>query len=229
MSRYYEIGMAVGADDVPQTQRTSADGADSIAMANAENVTKGLDAKIEDLARTWKPTGYYTITEAQQIISETMGLVRSAIQAVGDAPRSTGDADTQIKQALDRLYRNGGQALVFVEKLRAAKSGTLVEMKGLKEWVLHSMINASQAFQTTSVLRENLPYVVSLIAAFQDKFDKLIPVIKKAGAIVWDGIQDLIDIPISVAKNLGWGAAKIAAGIAVAAGVGYVVIKRETK
>lgn len=226
MSRsYYEIGLRVG-EEIPQTQRTSADGADSIAMMNADNSTKDLDERINALAKTWNPTGYYRVDELQKTMNETINLMREAQRAVNDAPRSTGDSEMMIKQAIDRLIRNGQQAMVFVEKIRTAKPGALVEAPTLKDWVLRSLINCSQAYSTLSVLKENTPWYVGAIAKFKAMFDIAIKIIEQAGKIVWDGVEALLNVPINAAKSLGWGALKIAGGIAAVAGLGYIAVKK---
>jgi hypothetical protein len=185
----------------------------------AQEVTRELDAKINNLAKTWKPSGFYDSAEIIKVVDETSKLIQRARHAVGEAPRSTGDAETSIGIALKRLDRDALQGQQFIAIARvAAITKAPAPALALKTWVLNSMNNASIAFLTAATLQGNLPWAAKAIASFQHGFDATADAIKGAGSVAYEVVKDVGEGIKDVGEG-AYGALKALPTIAKAGGI----------
>ena len=166
--------------------------------ANAQ--VASLDAQTLDLAKNWNPTGFYSPADVQRLVTQTMALISSATDAVGQAPRSTADAETQIQQALDTLFQKGQKALVYTQAIGdAAKQGKdVINASGLKGWVLDSMNAASNALVTSAVLECNTPWLASAVMALAPLFAALAGVAKS----VVNAVLKIGETALKIAEDL---------------------------
>jgi hypothetical protein len=190
--------------------------------ANAK--VAGLDARTSELAKTWKPTGFYTPDQIGTIISETLKITSAATSTLATAPLSTNDAKAMKSQAIMDVQKKAQQSLNYTAAaVKARENGSnVVDAPGLKQWVLSTMNAASSALVTASVLECQMTWLANAIIKFQTIFDAAASVIKRVAGIVIklgqvavkaveEGI-DLVGMLLPVAK---WGAVAFAVAFVV--------------
>jgi hypothetical protein len=183
---------------------------ESTCLSAANAMVAPFDAKIDDLAKNWNPTGFYTPADLRALVSSTMAVVIQAQNALGQAAQEPNASQDSVMRATDDLARAGARSLDYLQAARDADAQGLrvVNAPGMKRWVTDTMGAASSAMVTASVIGCITPWWVGALAAFQGAFDAAWNVAKKlVGAIIAIGetaLQVVDDLPqfYAIAK---WG------------------------
>lgn len=165
-------GLAGFVDDVMDTiAGKPSQGQQCIDVAN--QTVAPFDAKIDDLVKTWNPTGFYTASEIRDLVGDTMRVVAQAQGAVDAARAEPNASQDSTMRATDDLARAGSRSLDYLSAANAADANGLrvVNAVGLKRWVTDTLATASSAIVTASVIGCLQPWWVSALAAFQVAFD----------------------------------------------------------
>lgn len=125
-----------------------------LTAANNSPAVQTIDAQTTNLARNWRPTGFYTLTDIKGILDVIDQQTLQAQIQLSTTLQATGDAPSMIRQAQFYLDRNkqrsaGYRALIADAQKRGLK---IVDAPGLKDFVLKSMVNISQAFVTKAAI-----------------------------------------------------------------------------
>ena len=184
--------------------------------ANASARVMEMDGKIEDLAKNWKPTGFYTPADITKIYNEVTENISKAQAALNTAIMSTSDAGSQVNQARTYLKRATDRGAIYPKVIAEAqaKGITVIDSPGLKTWVLESLVNVSQAYTTVEVLACRstwLDYAAAAINKAWAVIKKIVGVVVRIGETVLKVADDLPQI-WTIVK---WGGIA-AIGIAVA-------------
>ena len=125
---------------------------DCLAQANA--ATAPLDAKIDDLAKTWTPTGFYTTDEVRSLIGQTMTMIRGAQTVLDQAMETPSASHDSVIRATDDLARAGKKSLDYLAAANEADQAGFrtINALGLKDWVLSAMGAASSAISTAAAI-----------------------------------------------------------------------------
>ena len=156
-----------------------------IDQANAE--VAPFDQKIDDLAKNWNPTGFYSPDDVRKIISTAMATVQQGQSAVNRAIQEPNASQDSLMRATDDLARAGSRSLDYLQAAKDAEQQglTAVNAPGLKKWVTNTMAAASSAMVTASTISCMTPWWVSALAAFQVAFDQAWTVIRQVvGAVL---------------------------------------------
>lgn len=196
-------------DPITAILNVPSQGAQCIDQANAQ--TAPFDAKIDDLAKNWNPTGFYTTADIRSIVSQAMATVQQGQATINQAAAEPNASQDSVMRATDDLARAGSRSLDYLQAATQADQQGLrvVNAPGLKRWVTDTMASASSAMVTAATIGCITPWWVDALAAFQTAFDAAWTVIGKiAGALLQIGETALV-----VADNLGtiitalkWGA-----------------------
>jgi len=141
---------------------------------NAANQTMApFDAKVDDLAKTWTPTGFYTSSELRDMVSVTLQAVTRAQAALDAAAAEPNASQASVMRATDDLARAGSRSLDYLGAAQTADQQGLrvVNAPGLKRWVTDTLGTASSAMITASVIGCITPWWVGAMSAFQSAFD----------------------------------------------------------
>ncbi len=145
-----------------------------------------FDAKIDDLVKTWNPTGFYTSADIRSLIGQTLAVVRAAQDTVNAAAAEPNASQDSVMRASTDLGRKGQDSLDYLKAASDADAQGIrvVNAPGFKRWVTDTMAAASSAMVTASVIGCITPWWVGALAAFQSVFDPLYSFVKNfAGAI----------------------------------------------
>ncbi len=139
----------------------------------ANQAVAPFDAKIDDLVRTWNPTGFYTSSELRDMVSVTLQAITRAQAAVDAAAAEPNASQDSVMRATDDLARAGSRSLDYLDAARTADQQglRLVNAPGLKRWVTDTLATASSAMVTASVIGCIAPWWIGALAAFQSAFD----------------------------------------------------------
>ena len=174
------------------------------------------DAEIENTINTWKPSGFYTVTQFEQILNFTIGLQSAARNALTTAMN---DGNLAAHRAV--LSKAEGDLAsdprlnptVFVDAIRTAKSQGIdvIEAQGFRRFVLANLTAAREVWFWIFYVQCARPLIlVSAMNAIGQAFDALLAVLKAAkDAIVAAGqailkIPDLLSTIFSVLKVIPW-------------------------
>ncbi len=154
---------------------------ESVCLNEANAKVASLDAQTQDLARTWRPTGFYSPQQIDTIVAEGYRLGSRANDAVRAAPLSTSDAQTSKAIAVKDVQRKiaEGQKYVQAAAEARAKGIAVVSAPGLHAWMIGMMTATSQSLVTAAVLDCNMPWLASMIILFQGLFNIAASVVKK--------------------------------------------------
>lgn len=169
------------ADLNPQPSQSS----QCIDQANA--AVAALDARTNDLAKNWAPTGFYTTADIRSLVSSTMAVVQQGYAALNQAATSANASQDSITRATDDLARAGGRSLDYLQAAQTADQQNLrtVNAPGLKTWVTNTMGAASSAMVTASTISCMEPWWLGAMATAQAAFDALWSVAKQVvGAVL---------------------------------------------
>lgn len=144
-------------------------------MGVADTTTAPLDAKTNDLAQNWKPTGFYTPADIRTLVSQTMAMITGAQGVVDQAAQAPNASQDSTTRATDDLARAGKSALDYLAAANQADQQGLrtVNAVGFKDWILSAMGAASSAIGTAAAVSCITPWWVNALATFQTAFDAL--------------------------------------------------------
>lgn len=154
-------------------------------QANA--VTAQFDDKVNDLAKNWNPTGFYTPADLRKIVSATLTTVQQGQAAINQAAAEPNASQDSIMRATDDLGRAGQRSLVYIQAANDAdqQGVTTVNAPGLKRWVTDTMATASSALVTAATIGCLRPWWVDALATFQAVFERAWSIIKPVlGAVL---------------------------------------------
>jgi hypothetical protein len=147
--------------------------AQCIGQANA--TTAPLDAKINDLAQNWQPTGFYTPEDIRQLVGSTMAMIVKAQAVIDQARQAPNASQDSLMRTTDDLARAGKSSLDYLSAANDADAQSLraINAVGFKDWVLSAMGAASSAIGTAAAVACITPWWVGALATFQTAFDAL--------------------------------------------------------
>lgn len=146
-----------------------------------------FDAKIDDIVKTWNPTGFYTSTDIRDLIGQTLAVVREAQGAINAAAAEPNASQESVMRASTDLGRKGQASLDYLNAARDADAQGLrvINAPGFKRWLTDTLAVASSAMVTASVIGCITPWWVGALAAFQAAFDPLYAFVKQfVGAVI---------------------------------------------
>lgn len=170
-----------------------------------------LDAKTNDLAKNWNPTGFYTPNEIRALVKSTLQITQQAYDALTKAaaePNASGDS---ISRAADDLGRAGQRSLDYLQAATdAEKQGIpFVNAPGFKRWITDTMGTTSSAMVTAAVISCITPWWVGTLTSFLQAVDVLYQQAKQVvGAVLAIGqtaLKVANDLP-ELYDILKWGA-----------------------
>lgn len=172
----------------------------STCLAQANAVTAPFDQKVDDLARNWNPSGFYTPSDIRSIVSSVMATIIQAQASLDRAGQEPNASQESVRRATDDLTNAGKRSLDYLQAATQAEAQRTraVNAVGLKRWVTNSLGAASSAMVTASVIGCITPWWVGALATFQAVFDKAWAVVK---AVVGTVLQIGEDV-LKVASNL---------------------------
>jgi hypothetical protein len=175
-------------------------------LASANATVADLDARVNDLAKNWNPTGFYTPAQVNEIVNNAMAVISNARGAVSKAGSQAGlapSAITQLKQSQDDMDRAQQRSLDYLGAATAAqKSGSTVDAPGLKTWVTNTLNAASSAFVTAHVVSCELPWWVSVAASFLGVLVTVINALKKIVGVAVSAGVGLVKVAADAAESL---------------------------
>lgn len=189
---------------------------ESVCLAQANAATAPFDAKVNDLAQNWTPSGFYTSDDIRSIVGSVMTTIAQGQALVDQAAKEPNASQDSVMRATDDLANAGKRSLDYLQAATQADAqGTrVINAVGLKRWVTDSLGSASSAMTTAAVIGCITPWWVGALAAFQSVFDKAWAVVK---AVVGTALQIGEDV-LKVASNLDeiynvlkWGALALGA------------------
>ena len=131
---------------------------DCINEANAK--VADLDARWYGLAQNWHPTGTYVPADISKILQTGIVALQQAKVVVILSPYSTSDASTVINQAVTDIDKQVADSIRFDNAMKQGQaSGIAVSAPDLKDWLVQSLLTASNAFVVRSVLECNTTWL----------------------------------------------------------------------
>lgn len=198
--------------------------------ANASPQVAAIDQVINNLSKTWNPTGYFRTEDVQQILNVLANEAEAAGAALAAAPLSTFTAKELKAQAYEdvlRRYGDGSKPYIAAVAKARASGVAAINAPGLKTWVLASMRVISDAYVTATVLHCMQTWVRTLLDRAYDAMVTIGSVVSRIGGIalkVGQGIVDAVEATAGIAGAIIRYAPYV--GAALVAYIGYVWIKR---
>jgi len=163
----------VGADRVESEQ----------CRAAADEKTAQLDAKTNDLARNWNPSGFYTLAQVRDLVKYTRSVLLSAMQTVSSMQAENSNLEatrTQLKQLYTDCTRKFDESHAYLAAATTAeKQGIgVIDSPGMKRWVTYSMTAASGAISGVAYIGCMKPWWLSAFLAANGAFIQLVSVAK---------------------------------------------------
>lgn len=172
-----------------------------------------LFAKANDLAKNWNPTGYYTPDEVTEVVRATYAVLQQASDVLDQTDKEIPQRDwggeesgyahsIGLKRAdLHRKFREG---TVFVDAVREAKAQgiQLLDVTGLKRWVVNSMLDAASSIYASSLLMCIMPWWMGALGAMAEVFEHLVEIAKLIGAALKRAGQIVLKVPDTIGTLL---------------------------
>lgn len=143
--------------------------------AKMDTATANLDALTSELARDWKPTGFYLVADMARMRDEVWKVMTSATAAIERviADGVTAPMRATLGSFMDGVYRKMREGLTFSTAISTAqtKGLRLIDAPGFKRWTIESLNKASSAIAAAAYMSCLKPAIVAvvqkLVAAWQ--------------------------------------------------------------
>lgn len=177
----------------------------------AQQQTASLDASITDLAKNWHPTGLYTPNEVTQIVQKTLELSMQATSAILKMPYQSEYDRVSINTAANSCMNHAADAQKYNAAVAAVtgQGNALIRANDLKDWVVKSMLAASNAFMVVATINCNIESsgwkdLLDVIGWFQSKFDAVKNFLFKIVGAIADAIHTILEVPSKAAEALNY-------------------------
>lgn len=213
MSGFFDlfVGSAGGTNLFEQIEKKEELGC--LKDANSTPAVQDIDAKTLDLAKNWNPTGYYTAADIQAVYTSTMDAITKGRAALITAVMSTSDAQGVVAEATGKLVKAAERGALYPQAIAAAH-GAVINAPGLKQWVLDSLLDVSNAFVTVAVLfcRSTwLDTAAGIISAVWGVVKRIVGIALKIG----DTVLKVADDVLNLYSVLKWGALGVGAFLVI--------------
>lgn len=190
-------GLFGGIPQIADKLNSTPSSAACIEQANAD--LKPFDDRINELARTWNPTGFYTVPEIRQLVGSTIAVIYKGQGAIDTAASSVNTFGDSLTRATSDLQRQVDRSLDYLDAANKAEAaGTrLVNAPGLKRWVLDANASASSAMTTAAVVGCMSPAWASVVQAYRDMFDVMIATTRATGAALLTAGEAVVKTAVS--------------------------------
>lgn len=197
---------------------------DCVNKANASPQVASIDAHIQALLTDWHPTGFFTPAEVQRTYDILYSSVLGAGAALGAAPNSTSDAESQKKQAQAdvgrKFYDRGASYLAAIAQANASGADA-IDAPGLKDWVIASMRAISDAYVTAATLQCRETWLESILNSAQQAIMAVFTVVSNIAGVAVDAAKTVVKAVEGAIGFAGW-LAKY--GLYVAGGLGVLIL-----
>lgn len=178
-----------------------------IAARDADPKIREIDSRVQKISREWQPSGFYTLDDVNRIVFEVSIEAQLAMMRILAAPRTTGDAETVIKQWSSKLITRLNESKQFLSTVIAARTAgaTVIQAEGLKRWVVLTLQDISAAEGVTFLMYCNYTILDDLNKFLQKLWNVLVDIknaIVSIATTVWK-IPDTVGSMLTVLK---WGA-----------------------
>lgn len=183
-------------------------------QANADMAP--FDAKIDDMVKTWKPTGFYTPDDLRTIIQQTLTVTNQAYDALTQVAQDVVGGDDSVMRATSDLGTAGQRSLDYLSAATQAEQAglRLVNAPGLKRWVTDTLATTSSAMVTASVVSCQSSWWINALSTYQMVFDKakavVVRIVGSVLAIGETALKIADDLP-KIYDVLKWGAVGLGA------------------
>lgn len=187
-------------------------------LAEAHAQTAQLDAKTSDLSKNWRPSGFYSAQQVQQLVNATLDVLHRAQVALGTviADDTLGDTASLRGTWSSTVQRKVDAARPYVDAAQAASTaGTAaVNAPGLKDWVVKSMQESSNAMDAAYVVACQRPWWAGVFRAFATAFNALWSLAKAIVGVAIDVGTAVVKVASAlpdIANVLMWGGLAVGA------------------
>jgi hypothetical protein len=127
--------------------------------AAAKQASQGLDATVADMAKNWKPVGFYTPADFEKMLNSTFAVLKAAGDAL-DAMNPPSETSRSLRGSITYRY---GEALPFVQALNQVKAQgvQVVDAPGFKRWVIKAMNEAALAHEHLAYMACRASWIVT--------------------------------------------------------------------
>jgi hypothetical protein len=139
-----------------------------------------LAARTLDLARNWKPTGFYTPKDLEAMLNQTWSILTKAGAALDQVLADDFADKTTARSLRNSLSNRFGESQVFVTALNEAKNKgiTVIDAPGFKAWVVKAMNEAQLDYEHVAYMACIRPWFVGVISVAYTAFDLAVKVAK---------------------------------------------------
>lgn len=151
-----------------------------------------LLAQIDDLERTWKPTGYYTWREMADLTASIAALSGKA-SSLAIKTFEGGESDA-LRKAAAEYSSVSGLVLYYVDAWKKAQvANTLVNAPGFKDWAIKDLRAAHKLMRIAEIQACNRPWWADYAVGYVQASYGVIGVAKSIGSAVVSAGEAVID------------------------------------
>lgn len=164
-------------------------------LANASPKVVQLDDLISRLAKNWRPTGYYLVTDIEKMLAVFATEAEAAGKALSQAPNSTSDAESAKRQAfVDVIRRYRDRSYAYERAVAQAKSeGTrIIDAPSFRDWVIGSLRSLSDMYVTAAVLHCNFSTIERVLDTAYRGMAKIGEIAYGIGSAAYDAAKETV-------------------------------------
>lgn len=172
-------------------------------LAEGNEATNTLDARIDQLAKSWHPSDVFTPADIDGMAAESLKVMSAARQAVVNSPESTSDAAQMIRERAANIDRYMTEAAKYINTSTQAKiQGAMVRAPDIKAFAIRCARAASDGFTLSAVLVCHQMKTAMYMASLSGQLDAFVFAMKKYAGIVGAIVGKILDVPRAAADML---------------------------
>lgn len=198
---------------------------------DADSSVGQMDAQINDVERTWNPTGFFTPDQVRTVVLETNAYGNTAVNQMiaaitnVDSFEDKRGSQAAFDDARGSFFETMQRGTLFLAAANKAEGeGKAVDAPGLKIWVVQAMKESRKMSRAAAFIACNISTFERFVRAVNAALDKLIDVIKAIVGVVLAAGQKAISVAGDF-FGLMLGLLKYLPYVAVAGG-GYYLYRR---
>lgn len=224
------VGLSSAMDTIDNGIRKYGNSMNQTCIDQANQYTAKLDAQWYKLAQSWQPTGVYVPSDVNTIVGAVSNIMIQAKLKVMFAPWPSADASAQIQQSIKDVDKKIVDGARFQNAAaQAAQQNGVVNAPDLKDWVVSSMVAASNTFATAFFMSCDVTWLEQMLSNVNDAIGTVTHIIGvvldtalAAGESIVNTAKGAFDALAFITSNAKW----IILG--VGGYIGYRMIQKRT-